>query len=201
MAKTGTAKEKLLEAAFDLIWNQSYGAVGVEQICERAGVNKGSFYHFFPSKSDLAVAAYEEDWREKQPRLDRIFSPQNPPLKRLELWCEYIRERQKQRREKYGRVCGCPYSSIGAELATQDEKVRLKVQTLVERNLRYLESALVDASREGLIEIENPKVTAARVYSAALGLLLQARIRNDLRLLDDLTPMITEMVGARAVAC
>ncbi len=63
MAKPSDTKEKLLQVAFDLIWNQSYGSVSVDHICERARVNKGSFYHFFASKSDLAVEAYEENWR------------------------------------------------------------------------------------------------------------------------------------------
>src|SRR5262245_33719286 len=123
MGRTSDAKERLLQVAFDLIWNQSYGAVSVDQICERADVNKGSFYHYFPSKADLAVAAYEEHWREKQPELDRIFSPQVPPLERFEKWCDYIQERQKKRAEKHGSVCGCPYGNIGTELATQDEKI------------------------------------------------------------------------------
>ena len=57
MGRTSDAKEKLLRVAFDLIWEQSYGAVSVDDICERANVKKGSFYYFFPSKSDLAVAA------------------------------------------------------------------------------------------------------------------------------------------------
>ena len=108
MARPNDTKEKLLQVAFDLIWNQSYGSVSVDHICERAHVNKGSFYHFFHSKSDLAVEAYEENWREKQPELDKIFSPQLPPLERLRLWCEHVRNRQKQKAEKYGHVCGCP---------------------------------------------------------------------------------------------
>jgi AcrR family transcriptional regulator len=53
------AKQRLLDTAIDLIWEQSYGAVSVDVICERAGTKKGSFYHFFPSKSDLTVAAIE----------------------------------------------------------------------------------------------------------------------------------------------
>lgn len=43
MGRTSDAKERLLQVGFDLIWNQSYGAVSVDQICERADVNKGSF--------------------------------------------------------------------------------------------------------------------------------------------------------------
>ena len=41
MGRTSDAKEKLLAVAFDLIWNSSYGTVSVDDICERARVNKG----------------------------------------------------------------------------------------------------------------------------------------------------------------
>ncbi len=94
----------------------AYGAVRVDQICKRAKVNKGSFYYFFKTKTDLVVAAYEEHWRLKEPDYERIFAPQNPPLRRLEVWCEYIRKVQKQRHEKYEQVCGCPYTSVGGNL-------------------------------------------------------------------------------------
>jgi TetR/AcrR family transcriptional repressor of nem operon len=200
MGKISDTKEKLLQAAFDLIWNQSYGSVSVDQICELAAVNKGSFYHYFPSKSDLAVAAYEEHWREKQPELDRIFSPQIPPLERLVLWCQNICERQKLKAKKYGHVCGCPYASLGTELATQDERIRAKTQELADRSIRYIESALRDAKRQGLISIDDPPVVARRVYSMALGLSLHAKIRNDLKLFLDLESAVMEMIGAKAPA-
>ena len=200
MAKPTDTKEKLLQVAFDLIWNQSYGSVSVDQICERAHVNKGSFYHFFNSKSELAVEAYEENWREKQPELDRVFSQQNPPLERLLLWCDYVRNRQRQKAEKYGHVCGCPYASLGTELATQDEKIRAKSQEIMDRTIRYLESALRDAVREELIFLENPAAGARRIYTAVLGLLLYAKIHNDLGGLDDLESVIMDMAGAKTLA-
>lgn len=59
MGRTSTAKEKLLDVAFKLIWDQSYGSVSVDDICQQAEVKKGSFYHFFESKAELAIAAYE----------------------------------------------------------------------------------------------------------------------------------------------
>jgi AcrR family transcriptional regulator len=90
-------KQRLLDTAIDLIWEQSYGAVSVDVICERAGARKGSFYHFFPSKSDLTVAAIEEHWEKLRPDLDRIFSPQTPPLERLSRYCDFIYERQSQK--------------------------------------------------------------------------------------------------------
>jgi AcrR family transcriptional regulator len=84
-------KQKLLDTAMQLIWEQSYGSVSVDHICERAGAKKGSFYHFFPSKSDLAVAAIDGHWQKLRPDLDRIFSSQTAPLERLaaanaEIW-------------------------------------------------------------------------------------------------------------------
>ena len=54
-------KERLTEAAMDLIWENSYGATSVDAICERAGAKKGSFYYFFKSKSELAAAALRAD--------------------------------------------------------------------------------------------------------------------------------------------
>jgi len=200
MAKPHDTKEKLLQVAFDLIWDQSYGSVSVDHICERAGVNKGSFYHFFPSKSDLAVEAYEEHWREKQPELDRIFSPLIPPVERLMIWCEYIRDRQLQKASQYGHVCGCPYASLGAELATQDEKIRAKTQELVDRNLRYIESAMMDARQQGLAVFEDSRSAARRVHSQVLGMLLHAKIHNDLKVLEDLESAVLELMGARELA-
>ncbi|MGH7940945.1 MAG: TetR/AcrR family transcriptional regulator [Limisphaerales bacterium] len=197
MAKPTDTREKLLQVAFDLIWNQSYGSVSVDQICERARVNKGSFYHFFESKSELAVEAYEENWREKQPDLDRVFSPQNPPLERLLLWGRYVRDRQRQKAEKYGHVCGCPYAGLGMELATQDEKIRAKSQEIMDRTIRYLESALRDAAREGAIIAENTGGAAKRIYTAVLGLLLYAKVHDDLGALDELESVIRTMAGAQ----
>jgi TetR/AcrR family transcriptional repressor of nem operon len=200
MKKPGDTREKLLQVAFDLIWNQSYGSVSVDQICERARVNKGSFYHFFNSKSELAVEAYEEHWREKQPEFDRIFSPQIPPLERLSLWCEHVINRQKQKAEKYGHVCGCPYASLGTELATQDEKIRAKSQEIMDRTIRYLESALRDARREGLVSFDNASAAAKRIYTTVLGTLLFSKVHNDLTLLEGLEPTIMEMVGVKKLA-
>ena len=74
MKQESESKRKLLEAAIDLIWKSSYGSVSVDDICEKAGVNKGSFYYAFKSKSDLAVAAYERYWENKRAKMDGIYS-------------------------------------------------------------------------------------------------------------------------------
>src|SRR6266567_232415 len=194
--RTGAAKAKLLAVAFDLIWTNSYGAVSVDQICARARINKGSFYYYFPSKADLAVAAYEAFWQQKRPIYDRIFSP----LERLEQWCQHIYEGQKQQSRKCGRVLGCPYAAAGAELSTQEEKIRRQAERVIDRGCRYLESALTDAKRQRLVDIDDPGATAQTVYAAAMGLLLQAKVKNDVHVLRKLAPAVRRLIGAAAAA-
>jgi TetR/AcrR family transcriptional repressor of nem operon len=200
MKKTCETKEKLLQVGFDLMWDNSYGSVSVDDICKRAGINKGSFYHFFPSKADLAVEAYEEHWKEKRPAMDRLFSPQTPPLERLQKFCQYIYEGQKAKAEKYGHVCGCPYASVGSEIATQDEKIRGRVQQLMCYNLKYFENAIADATREGSATVKNPASAAHTMQSLILGKLLEARVQNDLKVLENLETLIMDLIGAKTVA-
>jgi len=47
MGRTSNAKEKLLEVAFRLIWDNSYGSVSVDHICERAEVKKRQLLSLF----------------------------------------------------------------------------------------------------------------------------------------------------------
>ncbi|MGC1521445.1 MAG: TetR/AcrR family transcriptional regulator [Steroidobacteraceae bacterium] len=53
------SKAALLDAALSIIRAKGYTATRVEDICEAAGVTKGSFFHHFKSKEDLAIAAAE----------------------------------------------------------------------------------------------------------------------------------------------
>ncbi len=113
MKKMSETKEKLLQVGFDLIWDSSYGSVSVDDICKRAGINKGSFYHFFPSKADLVVEAYDAYWQQKRPDMDRIFSPQVPPAQRFQNLCRAIYADQQEKAEKYGHGLRLPLCQRG----------------------------------------------------------------------------------------
>jgi TetR/AcrR family transcriptional repressor of nem operon len=52
-----SSKTKLLEAALHVIRAKGYAATTVEHVCQYAGVTKGSFFHHFKSKDELALDA------------------------------------------------------------------------------------------------------------------------------------------------
>src|SRR6185436_17785716 len=117
-ANTDT-KQRLIDTALELVWKSSYGSVSVDDICKAADVKTGSFYHFFPSKVDLAIAAMEETSRLSKPFYDEIFSPAHDPVERFERFADFTVEKQEQAAAKYGHVCGCPCASLGSEMACQ----------------------------------------------------------------------------------
>ena len=60
MSKGYETRQRLLDSAQELMYSRSYSDVGVQEICKDAKVQKGSFYHFFPSKSALTVEVLEQ---------------------------------------------------------------------------------------------------------------------------------------------
>lgn len=53
------SKERLLAATKALVLAHGYAGMRVDAVCEKAGLTKGSFYHFFKSKEEIGVATLE----------------------------------------------------------------------------------------------------------------------------------------------
>jgi TetR/AcrR family transcriptional repressor of nem operon len=185
MGRVSDAKERLMEAVRELIWTGSFGSTTIDQICERAGVKKGSFYYFFDSKADLAVAALDEESQRRRPDLDAIFSPTVPPLERLKKYCEYGLQFQTEMCKKYGCVLGCPLFSLGAEVSTQEDKLQKKIQEMLDQKRRYLETAIRDAHAAGLIDAPDAAAKARALFAYYQGTVTAARIENCLDVLRD----------------
>ena len=203
MGNTSTdTKQKLIDTALELIWRSSYGSVSVDDICKKAEVKKGSFYHFFPSKVDLALAAMEETTRMSKTTLDAVFSAGNNPVERFERYADFLLEFQEEAAAKYGQVCGCPCTSLGSEMAGQEESIRAKFEEITRLKERYFENALRDMVADGLVpESTDVKVKAKEIYAYILGQLTVARIMNDLGPVKrDLKKGMLQLLGVRKEA-
>jgi TetR/AcrR family transcriptional regulator, transcriptional repressor for nem operon len=201
MGRTSDANQRLMTAALDLIWEESYGAVTIDDICKRADVKKGSFYYFFKSKADLAIAALEKLWTDDwKPRLDQQFSATAEPLDRLTNYLEGIYTRQAANFKKYGKALGCPVFSLGSEVSTHEIDVSAKVREIVSRKWRYYEAAIRDAMAQGLIEPGDAAQKAQMLGSLIEGAMGQSRVMNNPELLRNLPVTALEMLRAKKAA-
>lgn len=198
MGRKSDAKDRLLDAALELIWERSYGVVTIDAICEKAGVKKGSFYYFFESKADLAVEALEADWEASaKPCWDQMFSASVPPLERIRNFLQTTHDKQERMQKEHGQILGCPCFSVGSEISTQSEVIRNKAQEILQRQILYFETAIRDAQARGEISAGDPAAKAKCLYALFEGSLAQARIQNDLEFLRNLPSSVMEILGAK----
>ncbi len=78
--KTPDRKQRLIEAAVWLMLKGGYSATTVDQVCAEAGVTKGSFFHYFSNKEEIAKAAMDAwygGWEAfiEEAKLDEIPDP------------------------------------------------------------------------------------------------------------------------------
>lgn len=59
--KAAATKENIFSTAVGLIKEKGYGAVTVSEICDRAGIAKGTFYVHYASKEDIIRESYYSD--------------------------------------------------------------------------------------------------------------------------------------------
>lgn len=178
---TADTRERLIESAIDLVLTSGYQAVGVKEICQHAQVQKGSFYHFFPSKRDLIIEALNRQWaRHTQLLLDPVFNESIPPLDRIVKMFEVTSAHQAHLQKTYGRVFGCPFGNLAQELSTHDEPLREKLTLIFHEWTVYIESALLEAVTLGELSTNVPLgETAQSVLAYLEGLMLMAKTYND----------------------
>ena len=198
MGRVSDAREKLRKAITELIWSGSYGSTTIDQICDRAGVKKGSFYYFFESKAALAEEAIQTEWEEYRVKLDGVFSPSLPPLERFHRYCESEYALQVELKQQYGYALGCPLCTLGTEISTLEASLRQKVNDVMDQSRKYFETTVRDAHAEGLILAPDPVAKSKSVYAYVEGMLSQARIQDDVEILRTMERGILDILGVKA---
>jgi TetR/AcrR family transcriptional repressor of nem operon len=201
MGRHSDARERLIVAAAELWHTRSYADVGVSEICEHADVQKGSFYHFFSSKRDLALAVIDEDWRrEGLGEMAGILTGPLPPLERLLHLMERGLEIQLELKEATGATVGCPFGNLVVELANVDEVLRQRLSDLFDDWAALIQRTLDDAVAAGdLPEVDTGQAArAVLAFIEGLGVIIKAK--DDPNAVADLLPLILRVAGADPAA-
>jgi TetR/AcrR family transcriptional repressor of nem operon len=197
MSKGQETKQRLLDSAQELMYSRSYSDVGVQEICKAAKVQKGSFYHFFSSKSALTVEVLEQL---KMQMIENIllpaFAKDLTPYKRFERFIEYAYQYQVQLKAEYGFVLGCPMGNIALEMSTQDESIRKKVEMLFDSMFLVFVDVLDDAKQAGELDTDADTTELAQAALAyGEGVLLIAKTKNDPEVVKKLLPHAAKLMG------
>lgn len=179
-APKASTRQKLIDAAHALIWANSYGLVSVADICARAGVLKGSFYHFFPTKHDLAAAALEDHWQQSRDQWEAIFTQYPTARAQLKALCRKIYDKQRQALVDTGLVCGCPYATVASEISAEDESLRALSVKMNERYNALFTRLLTTAAQEKRIPRSVIAARAREMHIYVIGAMMHARITHSL---------------------
>jgi TetR/AcrR family transcriptional repressor of nem operon len=184
MGRTSNAKEKLYAAAIELIWTGSFGSTSIDEICNKANLQKGSFYHFFSNKTQLASFAFVNLWEETKKSLNELNSPLRPPLKRLLATLNFFCAEQLRWYIQEQKVLGCPIHSLGLEISLLDDELRCVIAKISAESRLYLEAALRDAMAMNEVPpFGDVRRTASLVHSLIEGMMLRGRIENNIDLI------------------
>lgn len=197
MASTST-RERIVHAADRLFFASGYNTVGVSEICGAAGVRKGSFYHFFPSKAALGVAVVDYHAAALWATLDNRESAVPGPVGKIRANAEAGVEFQRYLHRRYGRVVGCPFSNLAMEAAAKEEDLSRHAAEVLGRWQRRIAGHCHDAREAGLLaQGTSPEEFAYRLVATMQGAIMFARITGSTPLEISITMRNTIDAGVK----
>ncbi len=198
MGRTSDAKTRLIEAATELMYARGYTAVGVQEICAQAGVKKGSFYHFFPSKQALGLAVIDAYGQHTQRMWEEAMASTRSPLERMQRVFDIAYEIHRALVDTGGQMYGCPIGNFALELSGQDEIIRQKLRQTLAGWTRIVERMLHEATANGDFPALDVGTTARTIVAYFEGVLLLAKTHNDPGLVRQLAQGAVHLVEAAA---
>ncbi|GAB5498637.1 MAG: TetR/AcrR family transcriptional regulator [Pseudohongiellaceae bacterium] len=153
-------RESLLAVGQELFINSSFNSVGLNDILRRAGIPKGSFYHYFDSKEDFGLQVVELYARQNLALLEEALadSTQSTYGQLKSFFAANI-----DHFDSIEFCQGCLMANLSQELADVNEKLRCKINELSQVMVRRIAEVLakMDASELNLGHL--PPEEAAQV--------------------------------------
>lgn len=171
MAKASDTRERLIESARYLFWERGFAGTSMSDLLGHAGVNSGSFYHFFESKEALLRAVLEGYLLALRPMVvDPAFAGTEEPVARIFAILAGYRERILQTNCKYG----CPLGRLALEIDPENRPAH----NLIAENFRGWIAAVrecVDQFKHRLPRTSDPDALATYVLAVMEGGVMLSR--------------------------
>ncbi|UCE62234.1 MAG: TetR/AcrR family transcriptional regulator [Phycisphaerales bacterium] len=183
-------KQRLVETARELFYQNGYEATGIKQILAKAGVNSGSLYYFFPTKEDLLLAVLERYKELLWPMvLDPVFDRTGDPIEQVFGVLEGYR---KMLLATYCRQ-GCPIGNLALEMSEKSDAVRKAVAENFEGWRVAIRQCLMDAGDRLPADVDRDRL-ATLILTTMEGGVMQARAHRNLEPYEASVAMLRDYV-------
>ncbi len=174
-------KLKLLDAAQRLMLAKGYSETSVDEICESAGLTKGSFFHYFKSKEDLGEAVLDHFMTSMvRAAQDSPLLMKKDPLHRFYGHIDFIIQvsRDPERRS------GCLLGNFAQVLADTHPKIRMLCDNHFKTWAGMLKKEMDEAKKEHGIKNVDTELVAEHFIALFEGSLMLAKTRGDIKIIE-----------------
>ena len=172
-----------------MLYERGYNATGVKDIVDAAGVPKGSFYTYFPSKEEFTVKAieYYSAQADGGPLEDKSLAP----LERVRTFFDQIIEALTS----MGMKQGCLIGNMCQEMADHNDAIRAVTENCFAKQQKLLSACLLEAREQGdLAPGSDPDKLAAFIFNSWQGYLLRMKAARDARIFDEFRGILFNVV-------
>jgi len=174
-------RDRLIASALEVLHRRGFNATAVQDITDAAGLPKGSFYNYFPSKEALALEVIDR-YGQGQRALTSVLSDESiPPVERLRRYFRLLAADVAE--QNYER--GCLIGNFSTELADQSRLMRDRLSANFAAWSRPIEACIRDGQKSGEISRDAaPKVLAEFLLNSFEGAMLRMKVEKDSSPLD-----------------
>ncbi len=175
-------RQLLIEAGAEVMIEKGYTNSGIQEVLSKVGVPKGSFYHYFQSKEDFALAIIEEFDREFMEFLQPILNDKSlSPKERLLSFCNSKRECMRASNCRKG----CLIGNLSQEMSDQSETLRQALSEVMEKRLDVFAACILEGQQlDEFTQSVNSRVLADLFSSSWEGAIMRAKTIKNLEPLD-----------------
>lgn len=159
-----------------MLTEKGYSAIGIDEILRRVGVPKGSFYHYFDSKSAFGTQLIESYANFINHRLDKfLLDESGSPIERFSAFIDSSVDGMARHAFKRG----CLIGNLGQEVGALPDSFRIQIRDVLEQWQQKVEQCLLDAKAAGQISMEIDCGEAAYLFwSGWEGAVLRAKLER-----------------------